>query len=127
MKIYGMGPKNPVGRSLRVNKGLGVADHSGDKVGFLGTIALTGAVRGGTSTTSLPPSRAGCHVCTRKTTGHSRSECSRRPVEAGWHAQPKGYRSPTREDTFQAVARDVDGGLRGRRKEVALGRLSTVS
>ena len=48
-------------------------------------------------------------------------------MEAGWLAQSKGYWSPTREDWFEAVARDVDGGLHGRRKEVALGRLRTVS
>ncbi len=39
----------------------------------------------------------------------------------------KGYKSPTCEDRSQAVARDVGGGLRERRKEVALGRLRTVS
>ena len=38
-----------------------------------------------------------------------------------------GYKSPTREDRNQAVAREVGGGLRERRKEVALGRLRTVS
>ena len=38
-----------------------------------------------------------------------------------------GYKSPTREDKNQAVAREVGGGLRERRKEVALGRLRTVS
>src|SRR6516164_11131524 len=38
-----------------------------------------------------------------------------------------GYWSPTREDRSQSVAREVGGGPRGRRKEVALGRLRTVS
>ena len=41
--------------------------------------------------------------------------------------QPHRLLSPTREDKSWAVARDVGGGSRGRRKEVALGRLITVS
>ena len=38
-----------------------------------------------------------------------------------------GYKSPTREDRENAVAMEVDGRLCERRKEVALGRLRTVS
>ncbi len=46
---------------------------------------------------------------------------------AEWVVQPHRLLSPTREDKSWAVARDVGGGSRGRRKEVALGRLITVS
>ena len=41
--------------------------------------------------------------------------------------QPHRLLSPTREDMIWAVARDVGGGSHGRRKEVALGRLKSVS
>ncbi len=42
-------------------------------------------------------------------------------------ATAQGYTSPTRNDISRAVAREVGGRPCERRKEVALGRLKTVS
>lgn len=90
MKIDRKVPKNRVDRVMRVNNPVQAADHSGDKVGFRGTVTLTGRVRGGTSSPIISLVGASCHVRSRKPLGQSGCECSRRPVEAGWLARCMG-------------------------------------
>jgi hypothetical protein len=65
MKIQRDARKNPVERVMRVNNRLRVADHTPDKVVFLGTIGLTGPTEEVTSPPVISPIKASYHVRTQ--------------------------------------------------------------
>jgi hypothetical protein len=86
-----LAPKKSNEAVMNLNKGLDLADHSGDKVVFLGTTVLTGTAQGGTHHPHFLPVQ-GLYLlpCIEKTPGHSGNEWCRHSVEAGWLAQRMG-------------------------------------
>ncbi len=118
-------PKKSIAGVMKLNKGLCPADHSGDRVVFLGTIVLTGKALGGTHHPHfLPVQGLYPRPSTRKTPGHSGNECSRHSVEAGWLAQPnglyvshsRGQKRGRRQGSRRWSSRAAKGGRVGKAK-----------